>query len=113
MGEGGRGRWGNGEMGRGENGGGGNGGGGNEGWERGGREEIMMGENLRLRQGEMLPSVIFPLEQKFESFSDRGNGSQATHIPDLTQTTHEVMASVLSKWSSSSRLGGEMRHLRK
>jgi hypothetical protein len=42
-------------------------------------------------------SVILPLEQNSESFLDRGNGSQATHILDLTQTTHEVMASVLSK----------------
>ena len=58
-----------------------------------------MGEDLRLRQGGMPPehSAILPLKQNSESFLDRGNGSQATHILDLTQTTHELMASVLSK----------------
>ena len=108
MGEGGKGEMKDGEM------GGGEGEGGNEGWERGERGN---GEDLRLRQRWMPPehSAILPLKQNSESFLDRGNGSQATHILDLTQTTHEVMASVSQSYTqpSYSRSGGGMRHLRK
>jgi hypothetical protein len=72
---------------------------GGEGRRRGGGGGEEMGEDLRLRQGGMLPkhSAILPLEQKSESFLDKGIGSQATYILDLTQATYEVMASVLSK----------------
>ena len=45
-----------------------------EGRERGNHD----GEGLEVKTRRDA-AIILPLEQNFESFSDRGNGSQATH----------------------------------
>ena len=55
----------------------------------------MMEKDLRLRQGGMLP--LFFLWSRILNPSQIGVMDPRPHILDLTQTTHEVMALVLSK----------------